>query len=418
MSQINDIISQLPEMKSGQELLEALTERPEYDEKIREEKDTIRLMETSKIRSIYVATTASVEIYSRLYLALIRSLQKKMTKEAIEQRNRNYQSMKTQEYCGDLGGEGFSIIAPSGYGKTSAINRATELISGNRIICINEPYCKIIPFLVVQTPHDCSTRGLCLEILRCVDMHLGSSYYNHALKMRATTDMLIGCVSQVALNNLSVVLLEEFQNASFCKPNVAKQFVGALTQLINNAAITIVMVCTPECNHFFRQEFQLARRSLGLQYNGMDYNEEFKKICRILFSYQYVQKKTEISEEILDWLYEHSAGGIISVVSSLIYFAQELAIINQKERLDLETLNDAYKHRLFMLHDYISDSTLKKRVVSTYANTHTIDCLEIDSGCEIKSGYMLDELINSAKTQGMDVVEVLQQYITIEEVII
>ncbi len=39
----------------------------------------------------------------------------------------------------------------------------------------------------------------------------------------------------------------------------------------------------------------------------------------------------------MQWLYEHSAG-VTSVVVALIHDAQEIAILNGKESLDLETL--------------------------------------------------------------------------------
>lgn len=46
-----------------------------------------------------------------------------------------------------------------------------------------------------------------------------------------------------------------------------KRFLGVLTQLINNRGILICTVGTPESAVFFLQAMQLARRSLGLQYD-------------------------------------------------------------------------------------------------------------------------------------------------------
>lgn len=56
--------------------------------------------------------------------------------------------------------------------------------------------------------------------------------------------------------------------------------------------------------------------------------------------------------QIIDWLYEHS-DGITSVVVSLIHDAQELAISTGYEKLDLNSLNQAYEERLQLLHGYI-----------------------------------------------------------------
>jgi len=49
---------------------------------------------------------------------------------------------------------------------------------------------------------------------------------------RATTDMLIGSVSQVALNHIGLLIVDEIQNVVNSKNG--KSLVGALTQLINN----------------------------------------------------------------------------------------------------------------------------------------------------------------------------------------
>ena len=92
------------------------------------------------------------------------------------------------------------------------------------------------------------------------------------------------------------------------------------------------MVGTPESAVFFEQAMQLARRSLGLRYDVMEYGEDFKTFCEVLYSYQYVRQRTEITNGITEWLYEHTSGNI-SVVVSLIHDAQEIAILNGREVL-------------------------------------------------------------------------------------
>ena len=157
--------------------------------------------------------------------------------------------------------------------------------------------------------------------------------------------MLIGSVSQVALNHIGLLVVDEIQNVVNNKHG--KSLVGMLTQLINNSGISIAMVGTPESSVFFEQAMQLARRSLGLQYQPLAYDSYFQDFCSVLFSYQYTKCITEISESITEWLYEHS-GGIISVVISLIHDAQEIAILSGKEMLNIETLNEACYAKLLV----------------------------------------------------------------------
>ena len=76
MSDLTDIIRILPPMKSGSELLSALEVLPEYDTAICDADAPVRLMALSDLYRVYVPNQMSLEIYSKLYLALMRSLQK------------------------------------------------------------------------------------------------------------------------------------------------------------------------------------------------------------------------------------------------------------------------------------------------------------------------------------------------------
>lgn len=77
MANLSDIIRILPPMKSGNELLSALEVLPEYDSGICDANTPIRLMALSDLYRVYVPSRMSLEIYNKLYLALMRSLQKK-----------------------------------------------------------------------------------------------------------------------------------------------------------------------------------------------------------------------------------------------------------------------------------------------------------------------------------------------------
>jgi len=274
MYDLQELMKNLPPMLAGDALMNAMIILPEYNEEIRQASDAVRLIALSDIYQVYVPSQMSQEIYSKLYLALLRSLQKKTTITAVKQKNENFKAIKQQEYSGILGGsDSFTIIGTSGIGKSTSISRAIGLICENRIIETAEPYSKIIPCLVVQCPFDSSVKALLLEILRKVDELLESHYYQNAVKSKATTDMLIGSVSQVALNHIGLLIVDEIQNVVNSKNG--KSLVGMLTQLINNSGISICMVGTPESSVFFEQAMQLARRSLGLQYGRLEYNQQF-----------------------------------------------------------------------------------------------------------------------------------------------
>ena len=414
MADLSNIIHILPSMKSGDDLFSALEILPKYDDMIRTADVPVRLMALSDLYRIYVPSNMSLEIYSKMYLALLRSLQKKGTKMAVQQKNQNHKAVIQQEYSGIMGGsDSFTIIGSSGIGKSSAISRAITLITENRVIEVENPYTKIIPCICVQCPFDSSVKGLLLEILRKVDETIDSKYYQNALRARTTTDMLIGSVSQVALNHIGLLVVDEIQNV--CNSKNGKSLVGMLTQLINNSGISICMVGTPESAVFFEQAVQLARRSLGLRYDVMEYGTDFRRFCEIVFSYQYVKQKTEITDGIMEWLYEHTSGNI-SVVVSLIHDAQEIAILNGKEVLNLESLNEAYQKRLSMLHGFIHIEQKKQ----TSKTKKKVSIVVTDVRTSVKEKYSGDftiaGLVDNAKAENGDIVQLLKEHMPVVEV--
>jgi hypothetical protein len=396
-------------MLSGSRLEQALTILPEYDPEIVNQDEAVRLIALSDMYKVFVPNQMSKEIYSKLYLALLRSLQKKDGILRVKQSLTNHTaSLQQQEYSGILGGsDSFTILGVSGIGKSSSISRAVQLLTHERIIETEQPYRKIFPCILVQCPFDSSVKGLLLEIIRVVDEQLGSSYYPKTTSVKATVDMLIGTVSTILLNHVGILIVDEIQNVAISKNG--RNLLGVLLQLINCSGVSICMVGTPECQDFFTQAMQLARRSLGLQYESMEFGAEFVDLCETLYQYQYVWNRTELDDATIRWLYEHSSGNVSSVVT-LLHDAQEIGILEGSEILNLETLNVAYRSRMKMLHSYIAPtrkpqtSRQKKTVAIPRTNQRVEDLISISA------------LIQQAKSEDRDIVSFLKPYITIEEV--
>ena len=352
---MNDILKILPEMITRSELDNRLCILPVYDENIKYKSIPERLIALQDIYRVFIPNKMSREIYSKLYLSLLRSIQKKQSIIATRQANENNKMIRQQSYESIIGGsDSFTIIGPSGIGKSSAISRAINILT--EIPVLNLGNTNVIACLQVQAPADSSVKGLLLEILRKADEVLNTKYHSNAMKSHATTDMLIGAVSQVALNHIGLLVVDEIQNVVNNKNG--KTVIGTLTQLINNSGVSICMVGTPESTLFFEREAMLARRSLGLSYTMMEYNDEFREFCKTLLQYCYVKNAPTIDEAMLMWLFNHSNGNA-SVVVSLIHDAQEIAIMEGLENLDISTLNIAFEKRMTMLHDFITPPVTK-----------------------------------------------------------
>lgn len=405
---MNTILKSIPPMITGGELRQALAVTPEYDLNIRFASAAERLIALNNIYEIYYPFEMSTQIYSKLYLALIRSLQKKTIKFAVQQRSQNYRASNGQPYSGIVGGsDSFTIIGRSGIGKSTAISRAISLVGGHKIIETESPHCKIIPVLVVQCPWDSSIKGLFLSILRTIDETLETRYYQDAIRTHATTDLLIGTVSNACLNHIGLLVVDEVQNVVNSKNG--RNLIGSLTQLINNCGISIAMVGTPESAPFFEQDYKLARRSLGLSINEIPFDSDFAGFVATLYRYRYVSGEMLLTDGIIQWLYEY--GGITSNVATLIHDAEEIAILDGSEKVTLETLNAAYKQRLGLLHTHIDIS--RKQIAAKKAVE--VDLPEKNDFTIFEKG-LLAKLLTEAKEKEIPFISLLKERLPVTEV--
>ena len=99
------------------------------------------------------------------------------------------------------------------------------------------------------------------------------------------------------------------------------------------------------------------------------------------------------------------------MVVSLIHDAQEIAILDGTECLNLESLNEAYSKRLSLLHGYIS---VKQK--SQTSRTRKKDVVNLPDTSTAPEYISIMDLVSSAKSGGVDIVEVLRDYIPIVEV--
>lgn len=417
---ITDFSGLLPPMLFGEDLRSALAVLPEYKDSIRDMDAGRRLLGLSDIYGIFIPTGMAYEIYHRLYSMVSISMKKKGTAESVRLLNNVHRGVKADEadspasggYKGVATGmTSTTCIGVSGIGKTTCLQAAAGLCGD--IIETGEPYRKLIPVIEVSCPFNCSFRSLCSQILARLDECLGTDYYQKSLKRTMNAEQVMQMVCNLANIHIGVLVIDEIQMIVVSKSG--SQLYRMILQLINSSNICVLMCGTPECIPFFGQNPQMARRTVGLQYGPMAYDKDFKEFCSILFSYQYVRKQSEMSDDILEWLYEHS-GAIPGTVMALIHDAQEIAILSGKEELCIGTLNEAYNRRLQMLHPYISPDIKKdKRYAPVRNRDKEYSKMESDEK-DIHISIDFPSLVESAKKQGQDTAAVLGRYIPVKEI--
>lgn len=403
---MNNLSEKVPPMLTGKKLEEELTCLPDYDPEICNADAATRLMQLNKLSEIYIPSQMSYEIYSKIYLSMLHSLGKKQTVEAIRQGNENHKKIQGLGHNSILGGsDSFSIIGKSGIGKSTAIAKAIEISGGMEVIKMQKPYINIIPFVNIQCPHDCSIKGLLLSILGQVDMTIGTNYRDAAIKAKASVDVLIGIVSQAALNHILLIIVDECQN--ICRNKNGINLVSAMTQLINSSGISICLVGLPETEILFQKEMHLARRSIGLSYQNTFCDDFFIRFCETVFSYQYVAKTQSITPEIIETLYQCS-NGVIGLVVSLIMESQQMAILSGKEELSKDIILSAFHTRMKNLQKFVDTEPIKlKQTATIHKKTPVIE--ESNQEPKISSTSLtIKELVQQSKDENMDIVALLK----------
>ena len=207
-------------------------------------------------------------------------------------------------------------------------------------------------------------------------------------------------------DSMRYLFIDEIQNVWGRKSGTA--LMSMIIQLINSSGISIAMVGTEECIPFFEGAAQLARRSQGLKYNILPYDSYFEDFCKRIWQYQYVKEYTPVDAGIMEWLYEHS-GGIIANVVSLLHDAQEIAILDGYDKLDLISLNMAYKNRMSFMHKFIDTAD----PISHPRENKKVEPFEEKDLEEYQS---IIDMVETAKNRSVDILDYLMSHIHIEEV--
>ena len=101
---------------------------------------------------------------------------------------------------------------------------------------------------------------------------------------------------------------------------------------------------------------------------------------------------------------------------SLVHDAQEMAILDGREVMDITTLNEAYQKRLSMLHGYIQPTIQKKSQTSKAVKKQNHIPQDVTIGKEVQGEYLIAELASKAKNGGLDIVRLLKEHMPVAEV--
>lgn len=230
------------------------------------------------------------------------------------------------------------IFGISGIGKTSLIKKILSMYpqiilhtnyNGDKTIRYQ------ITWLHVETPSNCTPKGLCLNLLSKIDeLFEGSTYYKKGLNKR-TYELPNYIKTVMNIHSVGILVFDELQNLRGIDGKKQEQILNFFVEISNTVNVPIILIGTLKAIPLFNTEFRNARRICGEEpiiWNRIEQDGEWLAFIRDMFKFQYTKYHVDINDELSDLLYEESQG-ITDIVVKLFMLAQYRAISSGKEKI-------------------------------------------------------------------------------------
>lgn len=401
---MDNLKEQLNKYLSGDDLIKALTVLPPYREGLTDVTD--RLTALLDIYKIFIPSKSTPDIYNRFYMAILNALEKKNTLSEVGLQNDNFRAIKGLKRYGVIGGlESFRITGTAGLGKTSSVQRCSEIIT-DKILKSSNPYREIVPILFIECVADGSFKSLLYSILQEVDKLLRTTYFASNRHAQTTVDALLAAVSNVLTNHVAVLVIDEIERvANDSRKGIT--LINYLTQLVNQSNIAICFVGNESANRYFETKEYMSRRTIGISLHKMDYDDYYYSFVKILFNYQYTLKKVEFNAEYARLLYKLS-NGIPSMLVSLFAETQRNAILSGKEELTPAVFESTFKDNFSTMARYIDCDKTKVSTKKETVNANHTESISFDNP------YLFAQLAKKIGKDAGSFISQLKEYVSVE----
>ena len=293
------------------------------------------------------------------------------------------------------------LIGMSGIGKTTTVNRILQHIP--QIIIHNtyqgEHFQQIqLTWMKLEIPYNSSLKALCLQYFMKLDELLGTNNFKKYVSRNLSVDAMIPLIGQVAQNvKLGLLVLDEIQHI---KSRGTNQMVDFFVSLINTVGLPILLIGTPASYSLFENEFRLARRLTGngeIIWNHMENDALFRLFLEGIWRYQWTQKDTPLTAELVQVFFDETQG-VSDLVVKLFHHAQTFAITSGKETITIDMIKKAAKEKFRLMKpmiDAIRSGNPYK--MAKYEDLRTLDLKEEEKVLPVTLSHVTQKKENSAE---------------------
>jgi len=352
-----------------------------------------KMLQVSMLKEIRFPLPFHSELEFSFYNALLISYRHRK-RCPVYDKNINYMAEnKDNEMTSVLYGDssdatnaGFSLIGYSGCGKSSAIS---TLVSHYPQVIIHEDgdggYFPQITYLVVNCIANSNFSALYEGIGDAIDKAFGNAQPVYALEIKKT--MGLGNKAEkvrsfIELFGVGIIIFDEIQLIDF--QHTKENSFDSLLTLANRTKVAIAVVGTEDARDKMFHELRTARR-VGTMINGNRYCENrefFEYLVSQIFEYQWFKEPIEVTDKIIDTLYDVTKGIIDQLVS--IYSCMNIEAITARKKIEINA--DFIHHVADKYYPGIQDV-----LGSIECNADTLEFENIRKNADARISKLMDE---------------------------
>lgn len=344
----NPLIEALPPIYLPHEVIKRLTVDPKHNEAERELEADYRFHCMGRLFRYFQPLDVHLEIEKRISKAIRQGY---LSRNPVTPKYAaDLMQGATDIYASNLNiasssntAFGFTIMGMSGVGKTSAIEKTLSLYPQ----VIQHTQYNNAPLFLTQLvwakldcPFDGSLKGLCTSFFTYVDVILGTNYMKKFAVYRMSVDDALPKMAQISRTHcLGLLVIDEIQHLNQAYSGGQAKMLNFFVNLVNTVGVPVILIGTSKAKSVLQSEFRQARRSSGqgaVIWERMHNDISWEIMLQAMWKNQWTRKRTELTEELRNTLYDESQG-IIDIAVKLYTLAQMKVMA---DRTEVITAND------------------------------------------------------------------------------
>jgi hypothetical protein len=364
----NKLIEALPPTMDDQQMLEALSLRPDFTDEQRTWPDQDRLMMLKSLQNFMVPLSSHLELCNALDSLLragyVGRAPRTAGHAAIAQKiyENQKQGLSFRQAASTRTPQlSTALLGLSGMGKTTTVNRWCAHIP--QVIYHPDLNLHQITYLHTEMSSDGSSiKGLAHSILHQMDQLIpGANYFDqYAQRGKTGADSLMRSVARLMnMHLVGLLICDEVQNLAHARKG-EQTVMTELVSAANELKVPLFLIGTNKAAKVLSLDFRQARRSTGhgiepwdRLYPGSDLEpSEWDGLLDVLWSFQWLKNPVDIDRSFRSVMFECSQG-VIDVAIKLFASSQARAILDGSETLTPALIADVYKKEFKLMHPMI-----------------------------------------------------------------